>query len=247
MTSSSGIGWAQLRQQARSLEAQTESLFHVFSQFASVPEIPTTPSAEERRVETQLEELLNLVWHIPGRQLSLGEITDSDAKRQSLISQLSRLLDSESSLPASALKRNNLARHRAILHDHQQELRRLQNSISESRARQNLLSNIRSDINAHHLSDSGIAEADYMLEERGRIDNSNSAMDSILSQAYAVNDNFTLQRETLTSIRHRVMAAANQVPGVNSLISRIGAKRRRDSFTMGIFIGACFLIFLYYR
>ncbi|KAI1955179.1 protein transport protein gos1 [Ophidiomyces ophidiicola] len=193
MTSSTGIGWAQLRQQARSLEAQTESLFHVFSQFASVPEIPTTPSAEERRVEMQLEELLNL--------------------RQSLISQLSRLLDSESSLTASALKRNNLARHRAILHDHQQELRRLQNNISESRARQNLLSNIRSDINAHHSSDSGIAEADYMLEERGRIDNSNSAMDSILSQAYAVNDNFTLQRETLTSIRHRVMAAANHVPG----------------------------------
>lgn len=66
-----------------------------------------------------------------------------------------------------------------------------------------------------------------MLQERGRIDNSHNMMDSVLSQAYAVNESFGVQRETLASINRRIVGAASQVPGINGLINRIGAKRRR--------------------
>ncbi|WEW61634.1 protein transport protein gos1 [Emydomyces testavorans] len=227
MASSIGSGWAQLRQQARSLETQTESLFHSYAQYASVSELPIKPSEEERRIEAQLKDLLE--------------------RRESLISQLTKLLDSESALTASALKQNNLSRHRAVLHEHQRELRRLTNAISETRDRVNLLSNIRLDINSYRASNPGAPEADYMLEERGRLDNSHNVIDSVLSQAYTVNNNFLLQRETLASINRRIMGAASQVPGVNSLISKIGAKRRRDGLILGIFIGICFLVLLFFR
>lgn len=85
-----------------------------------------------------------------------------------------------------------------------------------------------------------------MLDERGRIDNSHSMADSVLSQAYAVNESFGLQRETLASINRRITGAASQVPGLNSLIGRISAKKRRDGFIMGGFIAFCFLLFLYF-
>jgi golgi SNAP receptor complex member 1 len=168
-------------------------------------------------------------------------------QRDALIAQLNRLLDSESALTASALKQNNFSRHREVLLDHKRELKRLKSSISESRDRQHLLSNVRSDIDAYRSSNPAEAEAEYMLQERGRIDNSHNMMDSVLSQAYAVNESFGVQRETLASINRRIVGAASQVPGINGLINRIGAKKRRDGIILGGFIALCVLMLLYFR
>lgn len=170
-------------------------------------------------------------------------------QRETLISQLSRLLDSESTLTSSALKQNNLSRHREILADHRRELSRLRANIADARNRANLLSSVRSDIDAYRSSshNASAAEAEYMLDERRRIDNSNSMADSVLSQAYAIHESFGVQRETLASINRRITGAASQIPGVNGLIGRIGAKRRRDGLILGFFIGFCFLMLLYFR
>lgn len=168
-------------------------------------------------------------------------------QRDSLISQLSRLLDSEATLTSSALKQNNLARHREVLADHRRELQRLTSAIAESRDRANLLSNVRSDIDAYRASNPGAAEADYMLEERGRVENSHNMMDGVLSQAYAINENFGIQRETLASINRRIVGAASQVPGMNYLIGKIGTKKRRDAIILGCFIGFCFLMLVFFR
>ncbi|OCK76273.1 putative vesicle transport v-SNARE protein Gos1 [Lepidopterella palustris CBS 459.81] len=225
--SSTGGGWAQLRQQAHSLETQTGSLFHTYSQYASMTHIPQKPSEEEQRTEVQLQDILE--------------------KREALIAQLTRLLDSESTLTSSALKQNNLARHREILQDHRRELARLKTTIMDARNKANLLSNVRSDIDAYRSSNPGAAEAEYMLDERRRIDNSHTMADSVLSQAYAVNENFGFQRETLASVNRRIVGAASQVPGINSLIGRIGAKKRRDGIILGGFIAFCFLMLLWFR
>ncbi|KAF1365020.1 V-snare-domain-containing protein [Lizonia empirigonia] len=218
---STGGGWAQMRQQARALEQQTETLFHTYSQFASAPNIPQKPSEDELRTETNLQELLD--------------------KREALVGQLSRLLDSESS--SSAVKLNNLARHREILSDHRRELSRIKSTITDARNRANLLSNVRDDIDQYRSAN---PEADYMLDERSRIDNSHNVADSVLSQAYAVNENFRMQRETLSSIQRRIVGAASQVPGINSLMTRIGSKKRRDGIILGSFIAICFLMLLYF-
>lgn len=189
--------------------------------------MPQKPPEEEQRTEAQLQDILE--------------------KREALIAQLTRLLDSESALTSSALKQNNLARHREILQDHRRELSRLKSTIMDARNKANLLSNVRSDIDAYRSSNPGAAEAEYMLDERRRIDNSHTMADSVLSQAYAVNESFGLQRETLASINRRIVGAASQVPGINSLIGRIGAKKRRDGIILGSFIAFCFLMLLYFR
>lgn len=85
-----------------------------------------------------------------------------------------------------------------------------------------------------------------MLDERQRIDRSHNVADSVLSQAYAVNEQFGVQRETLASVNRKIVSAASQVPGINSLIGRIGAKKRRDGIILGSFVAFCFLILLYY-
>jgi len=219
-------GWAQLRQQIRTLESQTESIFHTYSQYTSTPNLPPKPSEDEIRNEAEIEDLLS--------------------QRESLIAQLSRLLDSESALSSSTLKQNNLSRHREILQEHRQELKRLKSSILEARNRQHLLSNVRSDIDAYRSSNPAEAEAEYMIQERGRLDNSHGVIDGVLSQAYAINENFGIQRETIASVNRRITMAAAQIPGVNGIIQRIGAKKRRDGIILGSFIAFCCLTFLYF-
>jgi len=221
-----GSGWAQLRHQIRTLESQTESLFHTYSQYISTPNLPAKPSEDEQRTEAEVQDLLE--------------------KRESLIAQLSRLLDSESALSASTLKQNNLIRHREVLTEHRQELRRLKSSISETRDRQHLLTNVRSDIDAYRSSNPAEAEAEYMLQERGHLDQSHSVIDGVLAQAYAINENFGLQRETIANINRRITLAASQIPGVNGLIGKIGAKRRRDGIILGGFIAFCCLMLFWF-
>lgn len=41
--------------------AQTESLFHTYSQYASMTNIPPKPTDEEQRTESQIRELLEKV------------------------------------------------------------------------------------------------------------------------------------------------------------------------------------------
>lgn len=161
-------------------------------------------------------------------------------KRTTLLSTLARTLDSEPT--PSALKTTNLSRHREILTQHRTELSRLKSQIAHARSRANLLSTVRSDISAYRSSQPGAAEAEYMLDERRRLDNSHNMADGVLSQAYAVQENFGLQREMLGGISRRITGAAAQVPGINGLMQRIGSKRRRDGIILGAFIAFCFLV-----
>ncbi|ROV97585.1 hypothetical protein VSDG_04572 [Cytospora chrysosperma] len=227
MASSTGnTGWAQLRQQARSLETQTETHFHTYSQFSTAPNIPPKPTEEEKTTEAKLQELLE--------------------KRETVISQLSRLLDSDATLTSSALKQNNLSLLREKLASHRRDLTRLRANLAGARDRANLLSNVRDDIESYRASNPAEAEAEYMLDERRRVDNSHNAADSVLSQAYAVQESFVLQRETLANINRRITMAASQVPGINTLIGRISARKQRDGVIMGSFIAVCFLMFYFF-
>lgn len=102
---------------------------------------------------------------------------------------------------------------------------------------------MREDISAYRAANPEAAEAEYMLGERARLDRTHDVTDSVLSQAYEVQNSFALQRETLASINRRITLAASQVPGINNIIGRISAKKRRDGIIMGSFIALCFLIF----
>ncbi|PFH56108.1 hypothetical protein XA68_17060 [Ophiocordyceps unilateralis] len=218
-TPSGSASWAQLRQQARTLETQTESLFHTYAQFSSAANVPPKPTDEEHQTESDIEELLD---------------------------KLARLLDSEAALTSSALKQNNLSLLREKLAAHRRDLARLRGSLQQARDRANLLTNVRSDIDQYRANNPEAAEAEYMLNERARVDNSHDMADSVLSQAYAVNDSFILQRETLASINRRITLAASQVPGINNLMGRISAKKRRDGIIMGCFIATCFVVFWWF-
>ncbi|KAK1545218.1 vesicle transport V-SNARE protein [Colletotrichum paranaense] len=245
-------GWAQLRQQARSLETQVR-----YSSAQNVIQASltsglhrqrrySTPTLSSRRYPTSRQSPQKK----KGPQKRSSKIS-SKKYAQALVRQTSALtpfaaLNAQAALTSSALKQNNLALLREKLAEHKRDLVRLRKTISEARDRAHLLTNVRSDIDEYRANNPENAEAEYMLAERSRIDNSHNMADSVLSQAYAVQDSFNIQRETLASINRRITMAASQVPGLNSLISRISAKKRRDGIIMGAFIAFCFLMFWWF-
>lgn len=86
-----------------------------------------------------------------------------------------------------------------------------------------------------------------MLDERRRLDNSHNMADSVLSQAYAINENFAHQRAMLGNINRRVMHAASQIPGINTIISKINTRKKRDSIILALLITICLMMVLYFR
>lgn len=86
-----------------------------------------------------------------------------------------------------------------------------------------------------------------MLDERGRIDNSHNVADTVLSQAYAINADFGEQRARLVQLNRRAMYAASQIPGINTLISKINNRKRRDSVIMAALISFCMLMIFWLR
>ena len=80
------------------MHGQTESHLHTYSQFSATSTIPLKPSEEEKQTEKKLEEILS--------------------KRENIIRQLTRILDSDPNLTASAVKQNNLALLREKYEEH---------------------------------------------------------------------------------------------------------------------------------
>lgn len=50
----------------------------------------------------------------------------------------------------------------------------------------------------------------------------------------------------LSSIDQRMGGVLSQMPGINTLITMIHSRRRRDSIIMGVVVGACVLLILGY-
>lgn len=159
-------------------------------------------------------------------------------------------MQSEPALTSSAARLQNLSLYRSTLAHHKREYSRLNGSIAECRSRANLLSSVRSDIELFRTTsrvDGSRSFADYMLHEHERIDRSLNIADTVLSQAYAVNADFTQQRVILASINKRIIHGAKQLPGINTLIAKINTRKKRDSVILALFVSACFITLLFLR
>lgn len=173
----------------------------------------------------------------------------NSTQRETTLAALQRDIDSASPAAGAsgggtgpALKQSHLARHRQVLVQHRADQSRLSSQTREARNRASLLAGVRRDVREYRAADPAAQEAEYMLQERGRLDRSNTMADGLLSQAYATNEAFGVQREQLDRVRVRALQAAGQIPGMNGLIQRISNRKKRDGYILGSFIAVCFLM-----
>ncbi|MBW0463539.1 hypothetical protein O181_003254 [Austropuccinia psidii MF-1] len=224
------MSWESLRRQIRSLENTLESQITTYAKlctsvsttYSSNGKLNETIVGQSREVEGQIEEDL--------KQLSL------------LVDQIFRLLETTSPAPMTSMV-HACNRHKEILCDYERDFKRTQTSLRECEQRASLLSSVRSEISSFKSSQMA-SEEDRHFNDRTRISSSHRLADDILGQAYETRYQFSNQRRSLLSSHSRIGGVVSSLPGVNSLISMINSRRRRDSLILAVVAGMCTLMLL---
>ncbi|KAG5458687.1 MAG: hypothetical protein BJ554DRAFT_1041, partial [Olpidium bornovanus] len=166
-------------------------------------------------------------------------------------------LDGAAGAQANPSMNHLLQRHRDVLFDYTREFKKTkvnftwnrrnlsslpggwgdQANIRSSREHAELLRTVQEDIRqvqrplsvgtSYHTGAS--SSQDMLLTERGRIDNSHRMANQILEQANETKDSLGKQRGMLAGMNRRIALTASQIPGLNSVIGKIGRRKRRDS------------------
>lgn len=145
-------------------------------------------------------------------------------------------------------------RHAELLEDQKASFRRLGIALSQERSRRTLLTSVRSDISAHrnptaHTSfGDGDVDADaYYATEARRVEGANSVADSLLARAYEARAELVRQQATIAEVQRRIFRALSHVPGLNTLISKINTRQKRNSLILAtvITVGVLFLLFVH--
>jgi len=148
-------------------------------------------------------------------------------------------------------------RHAELLDDHRNATKRLRSAVSQERSRKTLLSSVRDDIQSHRSgaaasqarasaaegsSDAGA----YYSDEQSRVNQSHSVADTLLASAYEARAELMNQQNTLRDVQRRLFRAASQIPGINTLISKINTRQKRNSLILAMIIvfGVLFIVFV---
>ncbi|KNZ48249.1 golgi SNAP receptor complex member 1 [Puccinia sorghi] len=242
--------WETLRRQIRSLENTLESdianyaklCTSVSTAYSSNGKLSDRILSESREVEERIEDNLKQVCQ-HSRNLSLQ------------VDQIYRLLQTSSVAPTGSMT-HACNRHKEVLDEYERDFKRTRVSLRECEQRASLLSSVRSEISSFKSSQVA-SEEDRHLNDRNSINSSHRLADDVLGQAYETRYQFSNQRRTLFNSNSRMSnviglsshstlhaTSSATVPGVNSLISMINLRRRRDTLILASIAGGCTFILL---
>ncbi|KAA1091803.1 hypothetical protein PGTUg99_013222 [Puccinia graminis f. sp. tritici] len=222
--------WETLRRQIRSLENTLESEITTYAKlctsvstaYSSNGKLSERTITESREVEERIEDNL--------KQLSLQ------------VDQIYRLLQTSSVAPTGSMT-HACNRHKEVLQEYERDFKRTRTSLRECEQRASLLSSVRSEISSFKSSQIA-SEQDRHLNDRSSINSSHRLADDVLGQAYETRYQFSNQRRTLFNSNSRMGSVIATVPGVNSLISMINSRRRRDTLILATVAGGCTFMLL---
>jgi len=147
-------------------------------------------------------------------------------------------------VPPSQSVLHTVQRHRDALQDYTRDFHRAKGNIQSALDKANLLGSVQNDIDAYKTAHA--SDADALLAERGQIDSSHRMTDDLIMQAQETRADFGRQRSTLAAVGTRMQGVINALPGINSLVSMIQSRRKRDSLIIGVIIGICTILLLSY-
>lgn len=212
--------YTQSRAQVLTLSTQLSNELAKYSILAS--DFSNADSTQELQLKNKIESLLS--------QLSVS------------INEMSRILESMNSESVSSSKYQQLARHREELKRHRQDFQRITAQLVHERDRENLLSNVRSDIDQYNESNLTQSAENYMLDERLRVDRQNNIVDSLISQVLETRDEIMRQRNVFTTISNRLDSSLSTVPGLNVLLNKIDSRHRKQAIILTVVILICLII-----
>lgn len=126
--------------------------------------------------------------------------------------------------------------------DYTHEFQRTNNAITARREREQLLGGGRND----GKTLAGLSRRDLYIKEAEHLNNSERMVDEQISIAVETRDHLKSQREAFKMIQTKVNDLSNRFPLINTLMTKINIRKRRDSLILGTVIGLCLTFMLWW-
>jgi hypothetical protein len=95
------------------------------------------------------------------------------------------------------------------------------------------------------LSPGVSARADGILRERGALHGAEKGADAVIEQALESMESLKANRSVLSSVAAKGRALVTRFPMVDSLITNISARSRRNRMILAAFIALCLFVLLW--
>lgn len=226
--------WEELRKQARKLENEVDVKLTCLSKLG-------TGSHSLKSSESDTEPLLSADHMIESTASEIGtlltKLSDTNDKMSDIMA--------EGGKDAAAI--HTLQRHKEILDDYKKELSKTMSNIQSRKDREQLLHSVRKDIDSYKNSSTGLnRRMDLYLKENEHIKMSDRLVSDQINIAMDTREHLTSQRLNLKRLHTRMHDISSKFPLLNSLMTRITMRKRRDSVILGLVVGGCtFLLLLY--
>ncbi|CAG9772719.1 unnamed protein product [Ceutorhynchus assimilis] len=220
------LSYADLRKHARQLENEIDLKLVAFSKLGAGIKTPA--------------------GHADTVPLLSGEDTFEAmaSEIEELLTKLTQVNERLSEQPVSgAAMLHTIQRHREILADLSRDFRKTNSQHESRREREDLL---KGSNDSSFRTDGVNNRRDMYLKENQHIHNSDHLINEQISIAVETREHLTTQRHTLKRLQTRFNDISNKYPIINSLISRINIRKRRDSIIVGLVVALCTLLMLVY-
>lgn len=154
-------------------------------------------------------------------------------KRDAAITALSSLFNPD--YGGDTIKQYHVQRHKEILEKHQREFEHMNKKRHLHEFEH---------VNHHTKNQSATqnSETDYFLQESNVIDHSHNMTDQIISQAYAIREDFHQQNYMLNNMNQRISQTISYIPGINLIISKINTRRKKNNLILSFIISICIIM-----
>ncbi|KAI1291752.1 Golgi SNAP receptor complex member 1 [Halotydeus destructor] len=227
--------WEDIRKQARQLENEIDSKLLVLSRHgaqdsrAGDDDSDKTPLLSDfstdlfERISTEIDSLLSKLSDINNKMAQYGD-------------QLTKT-------PSATY---TLQRHRDILTDYTKEFNKTRANILNRREREQLFKP--STEVAVELGINGPNKrSDLYQKEQDHLRNSEQLVDDQINIAIKTRESLINQRTALKAIKTQMTTLANRFPMINTLVNKIGLKKKKDTMILGSVIGVCLFLFILYK
>ncbi|XP_022907127.1 Golgi SNAP receptor complex member 1 [Onthophagus taurus] len=162
---------------------------------------------------------------------------------EQLLKKLTQINERMSEQPVSgAGMLHTLHRHKDILTDLSRDYRKINSQHETRREREDLLRTSKND----SFRTEGVNRRDLYTKENTHLYNSDRLVNDQISIAMETREHLSGQRQTLKRLQTRFNDVSNRFPMINSLIQRINMRKKRDSVIVGLVVGVCTLLILFY-
>ncbi|KAG7174428.1 Golgi SNAP receptor complex member 1-like [Homarus americanus] len=223
------MSFEDLRKRARQLESEIDVKLVSFSKIAASYGSNSAANANSETVALLSGDQMYETISVELEQL-LASLTDINERMNSCPH------------GSSVATIHTLQRHRDILQDYTHEFQRTNNAIKSRREREQLLGSGRN--NSKSLS--GLSRRDLYLKESEHLANTEGMVDEQITIAVETRDHLKSQREAFKMIQTKVNDLSNRFPLLNTLMTKINIRKRRDSLILGTIIGLCLTFMLWW-